>query len=46
MALVIFGEERVSADWGDPGAHLRDHLRRALRSGRALMMSGYRRLLK
>jgi hypothetical protein len=46
IALAIFGEERVSADWRDPGAHLRDHLRRALRSGRALMMSGYRRLLK
>jgi hypothetical protein len=45
IALAIFGEERVSADWRDPGAHLRDHLRRALRSGRALMMSGYRRLL-
>ena len=45
IALVIFGEERVSADWRDPGAHLRDHLRRALRSGRALMMSGYRGLL-
>jgi transposase len=27
------------------GAHLRDHLRRALHSGRALVMSGYRRLL-
>ena len=46
IALAIFGEERVSADWRDPGAHLRDHLRRALRSGRALMMSGYRRLLE
>jgi hypothetical protein len=46
IALVIFGEERVSADWRDPGAHLRDHLRRALHSGRALMMSGYRRLLE
>jgi hypothetical protein len=45
IALAIFGEERVSADWRDPGAHLRDHLRRALRSGRALMMGGYRRLL-
>jgi hypothetical protein len=45
IALAIFGEERVSVDWRDPGAHLRDHLRRALRSGRALMMSGYRRLL-
>ena len=46
IALAIFGEERVSADWSDPGAHLRDHLRRAFRSGRALMMSGYRRLLE
>jgi hypothetical protein len=46
IALAIFGEERVSADWRDPGAHLRDHLRRAVRSGRALMMSGYRRLLE
>jgi len=46
IALAIFGEERVSADWRDPGAHLRDHVRRAFRSGRALMMSGYRQLLK
>jgi hypothetical protein len=46
IALAIFGEERVSADWRDPGAHLRDHLRRAFRSGRELMMGGYRRLLK
>jgi hypothetical protein len=45
IALAVFGEERVSADWCDPGAHLRDHLRRALRSGRALVMGGYRRLL-
>ena len=44
MASVIFGDARVSADWHAP--HLRDHLRRALRSGRALMMHGYRRLLQ
>jgi hypothetical protein len=44
MALAIFGDARVSADWHNP--HLRDHLRRALRSGTALMLNGYRRLLK
>jgi hypothetical protein len=46
IALAIFGEKRVSDDWHDPGRHLRDHLRRALSSGRALMMSGYRRFLE
>jgi hypothetical protein len=46
IALAIFGGERVSADWRDPGRHLRDHLRRALRSGRTLMMGDYRRLLE
>ena len=45
IAVALFGRERVEADWSDPGEHLRDRVRRAVRRGRALMNGGYRRLL-
>lgn len=41
IAKALFGEERVRVDWSDPGDHLRDQIRRAVRRGRALMNGGY-----
>lgn len=41
IAVVLFGAQRVQADWSDPGDHLRDRVRRAIRRGRALMNGGY-----
>jgi len=46
IALELFGEERVARDWGDPGEHMRDAVRRAIVSGIALMERGYRSLLR
>lgn len=45
IAVALFGEARVEADWRDPRDHLRDQVRRAVRRGRDLMEGGYRRLL-
>lgn len=45
IAVALFGEARVDADWTDPRDHLRDHVRRAVRRGRQLMRGGYRKLL-
>jgi hypothetical protein len=45
IAVALFGEARVEADWGDPRDHLRDQVRRAVRRGRELMRGGYRKLL-
>lgn len=45
IATAIFGERRVSADWNDPGRHLQDQVRRAVRRGRILMEGGYIPLL-
>lgn len=45
IAVALVGRARVDADWGDPGGHLRDHVRRAVSRGRALMNRGYRQLL-
>lgn len=45
IAVSIFGERRVSEDWGLPDNHLRDHVRRAIAHGRALMNGGFERLL-
>ena len=41
IAVALFGVERVQADWSDPGDHLRDRVRRAIRRGRTLMDGGY-----
>ena len=41
IADALFGAERVRADWSDPGDHLRDRVRRAIRRGRTLMNGGY-----
>ena len=45
IAVALFGEARVEADWRDPRDHLRDQVRRAVRRGRELMRGGYRKLL-
>ncbi|WP_412559003.1 DUF2285 domain-containing protein [Thalassospira sp. MIT1370] len=46
IAVALFGEARVEADWRDPRDHLRDQVRRAVRRGRELMRGGYRKLLR
>ncbi|MCT7378245.1 DUF2285 domain-containing protein [Chelativorans sp. EGI FJ00035] len=45
IAVALFGHARVRADWSDPGDHLRDRVRRAIKRGYALMNGGYRRFL-
>jgi len=41
IAVALFGAQRIQADWSDPGDHVRDRVRRAIRRGRALMNGGY-----
>ncbi|WP_254634370.1 DUF2285 domain-containing protein [Mesorhizobium sp. GbtcB19] len=45
IAVALFGTARVEQDWSDPGDHLRDMVRRAIKRGRSLMNGGYRSLL-
>lgn len=45
IAHALVGAERAARDWRDPGDHLRDHVRRAIRRARALMDGGYRGFL-
>lgn len=45
IAEALIGEERVRADWAEPGENLRDRIRRAIRRGRSLMDGGYRNFL-
>lgn len=45
IAVALFGNARVEADWADPRDHLRDRVRRAIRRGRVLMDGGYRTFL-
>ena len=45
IATALVGRQRVQADWADPGDHLRDQIRRAVRRGRALMNGGFRDFL-
>src|SRR5262249_21203893 len=33
IATALFGHARAKADWNDPGDHLRDRIRRAIRRG-------------
>lgn len=46
IAVALFGRAKVDRDWTDPGNHMRDHVRRAVRRGRYLMMKGYRDFLR
>lgn len=45
IGIVLFGKARVERDWTDPGDHLRDIVRRAIKRGRSLMNGGYTRFL-
>lgn len=45
IAIALLGRDRVTTAWRHPGEYLRDHVRRAIRRGRALMNGGYRRFL-
>jgi hypothetical protein len=45
IAVALFGEARVLADWSDARRHLFDHVRRAVQRGRYLMNGGYRSLI-
>jgi hypothetical protein len=45
IAVSLFGERRVMQDWASPDNHLRDHVRRAVAQGRAMMADGFVRLL-
>lgn len=45
IAVALFGEARVLADWSDPRRHLFDQVRRAVWRGRHLMNGGYRSFL-
>lgn len=42
IAEVLIGQGRVDADWSDPGEHLRDRIRRAVRRGHILLNGGYK----
>lgn len=46
IATALLGEHRVHLDWTDPGNHLRDRIRRAIKRGRALLNGGYLEFLK
>lgn len=45
IAITLFGHARIEEDWHNPNEHLRDRVRRAIRSGRTMMEGGYLRLL-
>lgn len=45
IATALVGRQRVQADWTDPGDHLRDRVRRAIRRGRVLMNCSYQDFL-
>lgn len=45
IATSIFGKEKVALNWADPGRHLKDKTRYAVRRGRQLMDARYRDLL-
>lgn len=46
IAVVLFGSRRVGTDWNDGGDHLKNHVRRLVKRGEALVDGGYRRLLR
>ncbi|MFE0013746.1 DUF2285 domain-containing protein [Mesorhizobium sp. NPDC059054] len=45
IGIALFGKTRIERDWADPGDHLRDMVRRAVKRGRLLMNGEYRRFL-
>lgn len=46
IAIMIFGEERVAADWNGASRFMKDRTRRLVAKGQELMNGGYRELLR
>jgi len=46
IAIVLFGAQRVGRDWNRDGDHLKNHVRRLVKRGEALVDGGYKRLLR
>jgi len=46
IAVAIYGQNRVDADWNDPSENLKDHIRKTVRRGFRLMNGGYRSFLR
>jgi hypothetical protein len=46
IAIALFGSSRVEDAWTDPGRHMQDHVRRAVRRGRRLADGGYLELVR
>ena len=46
VALVIFGSNKIDAEWVADGCDLKDYVRRCRSRGVRLMQGGYRRLLR
>lgn len=46
IAIILFGTQRVERDWNDDGDHLKNHVRRLVKRGEALVDGGYKRLLQ
>jgi hypothetical protein len=46
IAIMLFGGERVEAEWCATGRPLRDKVRRTIHRGQTLMRGGYRSLLR
>jgi hypothetical protein len=46
IAIMIFGEERVTADWNGASRFMKDRTRRLVAKGLELMNGGYRELLR
>lgn len=45
IAAILFGMNRVRRDWSE-GDHLKNHVRRLIQRGEALVDGGYRRFLR
>lgn len=46
IACVIYGHERVAAEWSDPAGVMKDRVKRSLKRGQRLVDGGYRALLR
>ncbi len=46
IAIALFGEAAVAADWDGPSAYLRCRVQRLIHLGETLVQGGYRRLLR
>ena len=46
VATIIFGSDKVDAEWSADGCDLKDYVRRCRSRGVRFMLGGYRRLLR